>query len=237
MKNKIWYAVALLLVAAAIVAGSLGCFSPLTGGQIVLIAFMAVLVVFGFKDMLFSAIYFPLGVLYINFGKMIGIPEIGVWPTLGVCACLAIASNLIADSVGKRKPFEFSFNKKIDENGSNEEVTSSADHFFDMVRVGNKSRYVSSKNFTGGEIRCTAGNIEVYLDKAEVPSKNCTINISCRMGNVELYVPASWNIDNGIEKICSNIDFDGPEYEIQGDAVTLHLTGKVSYGNLEIHRI
>ena len=243
MKNKIWTAVLLLAVAACIALGSLGYLGSFTGGQIVLIAAMVLIIAYSITDRFISGIIFPLGILYINFGSMIGLREIGTWPTLAICACLCIALNIIFDSFHKgskhKKIFSFSFDKeKKESDASSMEHSEKGDYFYEMVRFSNKTKYISSENFTKGDVVCRMGSIELYLDKVKVPSLLCSIDVDCKMGNIELYIPSSWNISNTIDSRMGNIEEDKAAYKVVSEnAVTLYLTGKVKFGNIEIHRI
>jgi len=87
------------------------------------------------------------------------------------------------------------------------------------------------------ELRCNCGAMEVYFDHVELSPDGAEVYISCKIGSVELYVPRHWRVIDNISTSLGNSEVDGRLESANEDAPTLTLTGSVSLGNVEVHRI
>lgn len=237
MKKKIWFAIALLIIAAFIMLGALGYLGSFKAGQIVLIGFMALIMFEGIKSLWFGGIFCPLGILYINLHETIGVPFIGIWPTIGIMLCLSVAFDIFFDSLRNKNKKGKKFNIKFNSNKNDTDLnTTSESNFYEMIKASSKVKYINSNNFESAKFDVYAGNMEIYLNKVIVPSNKCTINVDIIMGNLELYIPEDWEIVDNIEKVMANIDDNGPRLLNHENRVTLILTGSMKMGNIDIIR-
>lgn len=249
MKKNISFAVLLLIISAFIVLGSLGYLGSFTAGQIILIGFMALWLFEGLKNMWFGGIIIPLGILYINFYEMIGLPFIGKGATIAIMLCVSLAFDIIFDSlrkkIMKKSSISFTF-----ENGKHHHKhaaqkaligeTVDAASFYEYVKFSSKAKYIRSEDFKEGKAVVNLGNLELYLDKVNVPDNTCMIDVNVNMGNLELYIPETWVVEEKLSLTMANIeDENGGTKFATSDAtpVTLTLTGSCRMGNISIIRV
>ena len=76
------------------------------------------------------------------------------------------------------------------------------------------------------------GNTEVYYQNAELadPAVELELTVSNKMGNVSIYVPTDWIVEDEISNHMGNVEIR----ENTGCGIRLILKGENKMGNIEV---
>jgi len=106
-----------------------------------------------------------------------------------------------------------------------------------VVFSGTK-RVINSPQFQGGEVHAVFASVELDLRSAQItPTSSTTVlEIECVFGNVEIWVPQTWNIEVQASQVLAGVENKTiPPRSIAGVPVpTLVITGNSVLGNIEI---
>ncbi|MCL2200939.1 MAG: cell wall-active antibiotics response protein [Oscillospiraceae bacterium] len=105
------------------------------------------------------------------------------------------------------------------------------------VMLGDSSTYLQSSCLETVSLRCRTGALQVYFDQVELSPEGAVVMVDCKLGSVELYVPNHWRIVNHASCLLGAIEVTNSKVEPGENPPTLLLTGKVSFGALEVFRL
>jgi len=256
----------LILVAALVVANQFGGFLELGFWSIAVAVLAVAFFVKCIVDLSFASLPIPIAALYYIFQVPLGLPAITFWPlvlvTLLVTAGLHVlipqkrfkfkykkgnketiysnfggVSNVerIIDDVGididgVSADIEQEFDGQIEEGGEENNPRIS-------VSFGGGSRYLHADSLETVEIDCSFGGIEVYFDHVKLSPNGAEAFLNCKFGAIELYVPAHWKIIDNMSASLGGVDINGRRNVTDENAPILKVSGNVSFGGVEIHRI
>ncbi|MDE8314901.1 hypothetical protein PT169_07150 [Erysipelothrix rhusiopathiae] len=95
-----------------------------------------------------------------------------------------------------------------------------------------RTRYIRSKNFTGGYIDNTFASLSIYFDQAQFNPAGAQLEVSCAFGQVKLFIPYNINVINNIDNTLASVS--DPHRNTIVDGPTLTLTGDVTLGEIKI---
>jgi len=207
--------VGILLSALGIELGFIGRLSAvdlLLG--IVLVAVTACLAV----DRRWWALPFPIAAVFFVFREEIMTAagkegeEVSAWIVLG-CALLASAGIKLITSSGKKKAGAFTADK-------------------DTSEFSSSTRYIDCPRFTEETYALRMGDGNIYFEHPEAYQGNGVLTVNCKMGNVDIHVPATWRIRCDMVFDMGNIDMPsgGPT-----EGPLLIINGTCKLGNVDIH--
>ena len=222
MKNtvkKAFWGILLLLTAAALIIYGMGIGPEIFGLPLYKLIFTAVLVAWTVAKIVFSdtlrerfKIFFPLALIF-----MLLEPEIAAWASLPdeniVNNWFVLLAAVIADSA-----FNLLIPKRTKKEHSNR--FSNATHYFDVSKT------------TKSNVYNRMGNTEVYYQNAELadPAVELELTVSNKMGNVSMYVPTDWIVEDEISNHMGNVEIR----ENTGCGIRLILKGENKMGNIEV---
>jgi len=105
------------------------------------------------------------------------------------------------------------------------------------VSFGSASRYLHSDCLESAELVCSLGSLEVYFDNVTLSPNGAEVNVSCNLGNIEIFVPPHWRVIDDMNSSLANAEVNKKLQKNDADAPTLRVTGEVSLGNVEVTRI
>ena len=76
------------------------------------------------------------------------------------------------------------------------------------------------------------GNANIYLDDAKAAGDTVILDLTASMGNVNLYIPLSWELENQLSVSLGNVIVKGKS---NGGGPTLVLKGRANMGNVVIN--
>lgn len=237
MKKKYFWGVFLVLAGAYLVVSQMG-YLPTVGVFTILctIACLAVLVG-SIPHLHFAGILFPLAFIGILYDELLGITAITPW-TILVAALLG--------TIGLYLLFGRFRKKYILDNGKCHIHNEDCDNEWEKVSVENQEgeyvcikesfgatvRYINSEDLKKADIQVSFGVAKIYFEHAAIPMGNAVVDVKCRFGGVELYVPHNWQVINHIDSGFGAVDVDN---ERSGEVTaTLTLCGTNQFGGINI---
>lgn len=143
-----------------------------------------------------------------------------LWPVLIIAAGLGVLWN----GATRRRPAPRFSDEKV-----------SADALQRAVTMGNLALVVDSQQFQGGALSVTMGEIRADLRRAAMAGDEATLDLAVTMGNVELLVPASWQVVSDIPPFMGSVeDQTAPRPDAMGVQKRLVLRGKITMGVVTI---
>lgn len=191
------------------------------------IIFLA-LVIKGLIDRSIYLTVFSLAFLVITFSK-----ELHIEKMLSPMKILFIA---LLVAIGLSLLFTHSFRPKviIDRELGDSTIEENSDNIVIDQHMGDTSRYVHSQNLKSIQINTSMSDVNVYLDDAKAAGDRVDVMLNASMGDVELFVPLSWQVENHLRTTLGDITFKG---ESNGGGPTLVLQGKSSMGDVTINYV
>ncbi|MFD1429111.1 LiaF transmembrane domain-containing protein [Lacticaseibacillus mingshuiensis] len=236
-----WFWGLFFLASAVVLIGSqMGWFTlHLTFWQIVFGLILSATFFQSIGEISAPGIVFSLAFLAILFAHPLGITRLVPWTILGAALLLSIGLSMILSPLQKR---DRSHGLKVIVNGSTkigdstETIAASEDQLVKIhVRLGNAVRYVQLPDFRAAQIDMQMGDAKIYFDGSEIPAGEATIDLDAKMGELELFVPRDWRIDNQLQTFAAELTEKGTQADQLGPVV--HLTGRMSMGELTVHYI
>jgi len=237
----------LLLAAALVLANQFGGFADIGIGSLIVAALAIAFMVQSIVNLTFASLPIPIAALYYVFQEPLGFPEISFWPL--VLVTLLATAGLFAliprRKFKKRKGIEIIY---ADSNGVtgprklNEEETQIIEEGDDnnpriSVQFGSISRYLHADALETAELDCSFGNIEVYFDNVKLSPNGAEVFANCKFGAIEMYIPSQWQLINNVNASLGGVDVKGHKKPYAENAPQLRVSGNVSLGGMEIHRV
>ena len=261
-RNWAWgWGVFLLLVAALILSNQFGGFLELGIWSIIVSALAVAFMVQCIIDLSFASLPIPLAALYYIFQTPLDLPEISFWPLAIVTLLATIGLHALIPNrlFRKRKNVEFIYSDGVNVNigrknilDDDGEIISSGRIVDDEAKVeeggsdnnprisvqfGSVSRYLHANSLETVDLDCSFGALEVYFDHVELSPNGAEAFLNCKFGAIELYVPSNWNILDNMNASLGGVDIKGRHKALDENAPQLKISGNVSLGGVEVHRI
>jgi len=240
----------LLLAAALVLAHQFGGFTEIGIGSLIVAALAVALLVHCIVDLSFGAVPIPLAALYYVFQEPLGFPEINFWPLvlitlLATAGLFALIPRKRYFKKRKRSNIEVIF---ADSNGVtgprklNDEEAQVIEEGDDnnpriSVQFGSVSRYLHADALESAELDCNLGHLEVYFDNVKLSPNGAEVIANCKLGAIEMYMPSDWQIIDEVSASLGGVDVKGKHKACAPDAPKVRVTGNVSLGGMEIHRV
>lgn len=225
-KNNIYLGLILILTALLIIFSQFGLFPGIGIFDIIVTVFMLVIITLSIIRINFWGIFFPLAVILIIYDGELGITEFAPWPVLLSAFFLSLGLSLIFNKdyfVRIDRPEHFGKGTIDEVNGNTINCT---------TVFGDCIKYVNTENFERAAIKTVFGDVKIYFDNAKIPSNKADIFIDVVFGDVDLYVPKNWNIQNNTHAIFG--DFDMTHNELTPDSPIVTLYGNIVFGDVKL---
>jgi hypothetical protein len=105
------------------------------------------------------------------------------------------------------------------------------------VKFGGVSRYLHADSLETVELDCSFGSLEVYFDHVQLSPDGAEAFLDCKFGAIEMYVPSHWRVIDNMSSSLGGVSIKGRRDTQNENAPTITLSGNVSFGGVEIHRI
>jgi len=187
----------------------------------------------------FSGILFPIAIIGILYANILGIQNLVPWPILGVALFLSIGLTIMFPP--KFHKYRTCCSESYNEDHSAEafeEVIDSPDgEIVDVyTKFGGSVKYVNSENLKKVNVECSFGGMKVYFDNAKLSNNQAIVNLDVDFSGVEIFVPKDWKVIKNVDCIFGAVEEKHYTFTEKSDNL-LKLTGKVSFGGVEIKYI
>lgn len=240
-KNILW-GLLLIVLAVCLILWKLNIFSlpvALMGVGIwglIIAAVMLVILIHSLIRLSFGGIFFPLAILCIIFDDALGITALTPWTVLIAALLLTIACHFLFPKHGRHmnghEKSEY-FKDRFSENSSGEENG----NIFHTMRFGSVTKYVRTPNLVSADLNAQFGEMSVFFDGAQVPGKRVTIRCQVSFGEMDVYIPGNWRIENRVSVSLGHCDDMTNYIDVTEEPVICIIEGSVSFGELKLIRI
>ncbi len=239
--KKIFWGILFILGAVALLIGKLGYLGDIGFWSIFFTLGLLGFLIEGIFKRKFGTILFALAFLVIVNDKFLGLEAITPWPVLGAALLCTIGLNILFP--GKYKVSKHIGGTKhllpeeiiIDvENDADEESEEGEEVRYEVV-FGNAMKYVTGKSLSSVRGECVFGDLNIYLDNAELKNHRAEVRAEAVFGNIILYVPASWSVIQDVDTVFGSVDESGC---CSPDGVNcIYVWGDVVFGSLIINYV
>ncbi|MCR4791712.1 MAG: hypothetical protein K5871_03110 [Lachnospiraceae bacterium] len=234
-------AIILIVLAVCIVLWKLNlfnlpvAFAEISTGGIIIAAFMVWIIIHSIMDLSFGGIFLPLAVICIIFDEPLGIEALTPWIVLLVAVMLTIAFDMLFPKKHRYSKHHGGpdFGNKFTESVSEDKN----EYVMHSMKFGSATKYVRSQNLKEADLRSQFGELSVFFDGAQVPGGKVYIHVSASFGEMQLFIPAAWRLENKVRVSLGDCDDRGTNVIPAEDAVVCVIDGSVSFGELQINRV
>ena len=232
MRNKNWFWGVFFLLAAVFVIGSQigGTLGQLGVWNILATILLVSLVIRSLIDRNFFSIFLSLVFLYMIYRGPLQLPYISVWLLLAAAVLAGVGCNLLFGTCPimrrHRAAQERPEGETIDDNRP-----------YARASFSSSSQYLHADHLEGGRFIASFGSLDVYFDQAKVSPEGAEIFLDCSFGEIKLYVPRSWRVEDNLHVNLGNVENDTRQAQPAEDAPRLTLYGDVRMGNVEVKYI
>jgi len=237
VEKKFW-GVFCIAAAILVIVNKLGYFTGINVRSLLFTVILVPIVVSGFLRRNYFNLCLGIAFLLIVYAKPLNITVLVPWTILSAALLLGIGLSILLPSEhGWTGRFHSHHAGGFKGHGGNYEKNETVDHVDGndvncYVSMAGSCKYLHSDCLKSGRFDCSLGYLKVYFDNVRLHPDGAEINVSCLLGNTELFIPANWPVIVNIDCVMGNVNehtrievFDGP---------ALTITGKVHLGNLEI---
>lgn len=237
VEKKFW---GIFCIAAAIlvIVNKLGYFTGINLWSLIFTVILVPIIVSGFLRRNYFNLCFGIAFLLIVYAKPLHITALVPWTVLTAAMLLGIGLSILLPSEhGWTGQFHSHHDDTFKRHHSNYEKHETFDHVDGndvncYVSMAGSCKYLHSDCLRSGTFDCSLGYLKVYFDNVQLHPDGAEINVSCSLGNTELYIPADWPVIINIDCVLGNVNEHTRTEVFGGPALTI--TGKVQLGNLEI---
>lgn len=230
--SKIFWGIFFILAAVYVVVSKFGILPDVGVFSILVTVFLIWLLLEGIRHVNFYEILFSIAGFCIVYDEQLGITELTPWTVLGAALLGSIGLSLIFGGFKRKKTVQ-QFQSAGYAGCGSEQCT--GEQLRCENNFGSAIRYINSDNFKSAKIENNFGSLSVYFDNAVVQGGTAMVNVESNFGEVHLYLPKEWRVQNNLDRSFGTIREDGSSI---GSSVTvLFLNGSANFGVITIHYI
>lgn len=227
-KQNVFWGLMMILTAILIILYQFELFPGIGVFDIVVTVIMIAVIIISARRINFWGIFFPLAVICIIFDNELNITGFTPWTILLSAFFLSLGLSLIFKrdghlfiNIGSNGDFNSSY---INEQDGNTVTCSTV--------FGDTIKYINTDDFQRANIKTVFGDVKMYFDNAKIPSEKADIYLDVVFGDVDLYVPMTWNIVNKTHAVFG--DFSILRNNVVSDSPVVNIYGNVIFGDVKV---
>ena len=226
MRKKSLIGLLFIIFAISIAFGELNFFPSgtifLTLGTIILGYF----VIRGLTDFDVFGTILPIALLFIIYNKHFHFASISSAKIIWIAILLSIGISMLFP-----KKLKYSFQRKKDRFRGYTKKTETQD--YSNVTFGENVRYININELDYFRSTTTFGSTNIYFEKLDTYSiKDVHISITATFGDVKIFVPKEWSVENRISSILGEVNT--PFATPNTNDVKIILTGNATFAGVSI---
>lgn len=99
-------------------------------------------------------------------------------------------------------------------------------------RFGSGVKYIDCTTFKHEIIKNTTGQFDIYFQNVDAYDGSGTLEIVCKMGEVNVHMPASWELKNNISYTMGEVNIIGDQI---GSDKSITVCGQCKMGKINFH--
>lgn len=188
----------------------------------------------GIANRSFGGIFFSLGLFWVTFAKVLGLPQVSFWMVMVIVVFLTIGFNMLfPHKHGKRSGDRGKHRGSSDYTQYQKVKEEESDGYVECTNTfGELTKYVNAMDFKKGRFENSFGELKVYLDQAQVTGQSVNLEVRNSFGQLTLYIPKEWNVVQNVNVFLASVD---EKSSATGTSeITCYMDGSVSFGEIEI---
>lgn len=230
-RKEIFWGLLLIFGALFILANKMGFLRNVGVFTVVFSIFLIGILIENIVQRSFGGILFSLAFLGILYDEQLGIEPLTPLPVLAAALLGTIGLNMIFHKKSGRKDPEFYWKEAKEViDAEREGQVQCAVHF------GESAKYIDTPDFCRADLESAFGSLSVYFDQAVPADGTGRAEVRVAFGSLELYIPGDWKTVIDVDAAFGGVEEDG-RYKPSDPGNTLYISGRVTFGSLEIHYI
>lgn len=227
----------LLLIGTALflILNQVGLISADIGVGTILMGVVCIAIfVSGVVEKSFGGIFISLGLAWLVFGPILGIP-VASWPiVLAIVILLTVGFHVLFPMSSTHHKKDWSAYENDGEIGEHQKVENIEDNGYisSSNSFGATAKYINYQDFRGASLKNSFGEMKVYFDNAQIQADTITINVSNSFGEMRLFIPRTWNVQPKVTVFAG--DFRENNAPLQKEGPAVNIIGNVSFGDINI---
>lgn len=194
MKHKnIFWGLIFIFSAIFVLLSQLGFFYGINIVTVVMTVLLGAWLLSSIPRLEYFGILFSLAFLCILYSDVLNLDAITPWPVLAAAMFGGIGLTILFPKKHSKKTEEWHYS----ENNENVEHMTGTD-IRSSITFSGTTKYIDTDRFERGFFKCNFGSLKVFFDHAEIPSGHAEIVVDVSFGDVHLYIPKEWNVNNQI---------------------------------------
>lgn len=242
-RDNIFWGVCFLLGAILLIMSRL--WGPYDIGlvKIMITIICIAIIVRGIPSLNFWEILLPVAMLCTLYDDELNLTELTPWPifaaavlaSIGLDMLFGYKRNMRQDYWQQKKNKTINVEGGAAENGGyNGSNSYTGEKIYLANHFASSTKYINSDNFRNAFLESSFGEMSVYFDNAMIQGQ-ADITVSVSFGQITLYVPRTWYVDNQVKVFLGSVTEKG-RCQSTG-APVLRISGNASFGELLIHYI
>ncbi len=224
--ERSYWGIFFLVIAIALIINKLGFLKGFSVWNVTMTVVLIAILLHNIFRRNIGGILFPVAFLIILHDDFLGLEAITPWPVLGAAILATVGLNMLFP----KKDFAGGPVVHGNMQGVQDEKRDNNMVYY-QNHLGTSVKYLKGQ-ISQVYIKSELGCFDLYLNEAELINFSGNIHVNASMGEVKLYVPATWNVVTNIRNTLASIEKVGMENPL--GVTNLYIDGEVSLGSLKI---
>ena len=238
--NRIFWGLSFIAIATLLVLTQMNLITVgFSVAQVILAAFAILFIWISIESRSPGVLFIPVGLIWIGFGEMMGLPAVPVWVVIVVMALLAIGLAILLPKK-KHNHNAQNYDRMRDEFHDNKyqkvENEQKNGYVYCSNRFGSLAKYITESDLKKADLRNAFGEMKVYLDQAKVSGNSVVVDVNNSFGQMQLYIPSDWSVSSEVSVFAGAVNEINNNPNMVGGP-EVHLVGNVSFGEVQINYV
>lgn len=236
MKHRNWFwGIFFLAAAVFVIAVQIGAFVQIGFWSIGATVLLAAVFISSLLDLNFFGIFISLALLYPIYQQPLHLVSISIWLLLLAAVLASMGFSMIFHS-HRHHWAKCDWHDHWDRHNKLEENIDGNDIFV-KSSFNESCKYLHADSLKKAHLASSFGKLSVYFDQVQLSAEGAEASIDVSFGEMTLYLSKNWRVADHVSTGIGAVSNDNRNMPPDANAPTLTLTGRVSFGSLEIHYV
>lgn len=185
----------------------------------------------------FGGVFTALGLAWLTFDKLLGIPQVSWQLVLLVVVLLTVGFHFLFPSKARSKmggKKNWDDYEDVNKVGEKQKVEFSEESNFVMAAnaLGATAKYINSKDLQGAKLHNKFGEMKIYFDGAMIVTSPVTVTVSNNFGQMQLFIPKEWTVNQNVSVFAG--EFRENNQPASAEGPVLNIEGTVNFGEVTV---
>ena len=241
-RKEIFWGIALILIAVAIIVSKLALFPNIHIGTLVVTVILLALIVTSLIKLEFFGVFIPAAILCIMYDEKLGLTQLTPWPVLIAALLLSIGFTCIfkrghVTVINHGDNMTMNMDRKNKGNHSYvEQDTPDGTHIKIATSFNAQTHYLNAVDLSYAKIENNFGSTNVYFSDVVLKNNNATVDVENAFGEINLFVPCSWRVSYNDHNAFGGNKYSN-NFSTDANAPFIHFNISNSFGAVNINSI